>query len=207
MICNPRCGLSWRIFHVHLRRRCILLHLDGISLRYLLTSPTELLQSSDVSRANRNKEREALGKAYKVLEREVTVCFGESQGSNLTSLVAQTVKHLSTMWETWVWSLGWEDSLEKEMATHSSVSCLENPMGRGAWCRLLSMGSQRVGHDWATSLHFLIYLSVRSISSNVSFKTCFLINFLFWWSVHWCKWGVNISYYYCVPVNFSFYVC
>ena len=36
-----------------------------------------------------------------------------------TSLVAQTVKRLSTMWETWVRSLGWEDSLEKEMATHS----------------------------------------------------------------------------------------
>ena len=36
-----------------------------------------------------------------------------------TSLVAQTVKRLSTMRETWVWSLGWEDSLEKEMATHS----------------------------------------------------------------------------------------
>ena len=36
------------------------------------------------------------------------------------SLVAQTVKHLSTMRETWVQSLGWEDSLEKEMATHSS---------------------------------------------------------------------------------------
>ena len=33
-------------------------------------------------------------------------------------------------------------------------SCLENPMDRGAGCRLLSMGSQRVGHDWATSLHF-----------------------------------------------------
>ena len=38
-----------------------------------------------------------------------------------TSLVAQTVKHLPTMWETWVQSLGWEDSLEKEMATHSST--------------------------------------------------------------------------------------
>ena len=38
-----------------------------------------------------------------------------------TSLVAQTVKHLSTMWETWVQSLGWEDSLEKELATHSST--------------------------------------------------------------------------------------
>ena len=33
-------------------------------------------------------------------------------------------------------------------------SCLENPMNGGAWCRLLSMGSQIVGHDWATSLHF-----------------------------------------------------
>ena len=38
-----------------------------------------------------------------------------------TSLVAQTVKHLSTIWETWVRSLGQEDSLEKEMATHSST--------------------------------------------------------------------------------------
>ena len=34
-------------------------------------------------------------------------------------------------------------------------SCLENPMDGGAWCRLLSMGSQRVGHDWVTSLHLL----------------------------------------------------
>ena len=39
------------------------------------------------------------------------------------------VKRLPTMWETWVRSLGWEDPLEKEMATHSS-SCLENPMDR-----------------------------------------------------------------------------
>ena len=62
-----------------------------------MTSLTELLQSSDVTRANRNKEREALGKSYKVVEGEVTACFGESQGSNLTSLVAQTVKRLSTM--------------------------------------------------------------------------------------------------------------
>ena len=71
------------------------------------------------------------------------------------SLVAQMVKRLSTMWETWVQSLGWEDSLEKEMATHSSTSCLEKPMDGGAWCRLLSMGSQRVRHDWATSLSLL----------------------------------------------------
>ena len=48
-----------------------------------------------------------------------------------TSLVAQTVKHLPTM--TRVQSLGWEDLLEKEMATHSSYSCLEDPMARGVW--------------------------------------------------------------------------
>ena len=46
------------------------------------------------------------------------------------SLVAQTVKHLSTMWETWVRSLGWEDSLEKEMATHSSTLALKIPWRR-----------------------------------------------------------------------------
>ena len=43
----------------------------------------------------------------------------------MTSLVAQMVKCLSTMWETWVRSLGWEDSLKKEMATHSSTLALK----------------------------------------------------------------------------------
>ena len=38
-----------------------------------------------------------------------------------TSLVAQTVKHLPAVWETWVQSLGWEDSLDKGKATHSSI--------------------------------------------------------------------------------------
>ena len=37
------------------------------------------------------------------------------------------------MWEIWVQSLGWEDPLEEGIATHSSYSCLENPMDRGAW--------------------------------------------------------------------------
>ena len=81
MICDPRCGLSWRMFHVHLRRRCILLHLDGMSWRY----------------------------------------------------------------------------------------------------------------QWDPS-HFMYHL-----------RLVFLI--LFWWSVHWCEWGVKVSYYHCVTVNFPFYVC
>ena len=41
--------------------------------------------------------------------------------------LAQMVKRLSTIWETWVRSLGWEDSLEKEMATHSSTVALKIP--------------------------------------------------------------------------------
>ena len=71
-----------------------------------------------------------------------------------TSLVAQMVKRLSTMWETWVQALGWEDPLEKEMAIHSSTIAWKIPWTEEPR-RLQSMGSQRVRHDWATSLlHF-----------------------------------------------------
>ena len=71
------------------------------------------------------------------------------QGGNLltsASLVAQTVKHLSAMQETQVRSLGWEDPLEKEMAAHSSILAWKIPWTAEPG-RLLSMGSQRVGHD------------------------------------------------------------
>ena len=61
------------------------------------------------------------------------------------------VKRLPTMRETWVPSLGWEDPLEKEMAIHSSILAWKIPwMEESGW--LLSMVSQRVGHDRATSL-------------------------------------------------------
>ena len=63
---------------------------------------------------------------------------------------AQSVKNLPAVQDTQVLSLGWEDPLEKEMATHSStlawkISWTEQPGG------LQSMGSQRVGHDWVTN--------------------------------------------------------
>ena len=67
--------------------------------------------------------------------------------SKRTSLVAQMVKCFPTMWETQVQSLGWKSPLEKKMATHSStLPWMEEPG------RLQSMGSQRVGHNWMTSL-------------------------------------------------------
>ena len=69
------------------------------------------------------------------------------------SLVAQAVKHLPSMQETWVQSLGQEDPLEKEMATHSSILASKIPQTEEP-SRLQSTGSQRVGHDWVTSLHF-----------------------------------------------------
>ena len=60
--------------------------------------------------------------------------------------MAQTVKHLPTMWETWVQSLGREDLLEKEMATHSSILAWKIPWMEEPG-RLQFMGSQRDGHD------------------------------------------------------------
>ena len=74
------------------------------------------------------------------------------------SLVAQRLKCLPAMRETWIQSLGLEDPLEKEMATHSStlawrIPWTEEPGG------LQSTGSQSVGHDWVTSLS-LSYVSI-----------------------------------------------
>ena len=62
------------------------------------------------------------------------------------SLVAQTVKRLPTMWETWVRSLRREDPLEKEMATYSSTLAWKIPW-TGEPGKLQSMRSLRVGHD------------------------------------------------------------
>ena len=65
------------------------------------------------------------------------------------SVVAQMVKNPPAMWETWVQSLGWEDPLEKGMATHSSILAWRIP-----WIeepgRLQSMRLQRVRHNWGT---------------------------------------------------------
>ena len=60
--------------------------------------------------------------------------------------MTQMVENLPTMQETWVQSLGWEDPLEKGMATLSSILAWRIFMDRGAWMTK-SMGLQRVGHD------------------------------------------------------------
>ena len=67
-----------------------------------------------------------------------------------SALVAQTVKNLPAMRETWVRSLGWEDPLDgRGYGNPPQYPCLQNPMDRGT-CGLQSMESQRVRHDWLT---------------------------------------------------------
>ena len=83
---------------------------------------------------------------------------GEGKGYPLqcfwASLVAQLVKKLSAMPETWVQSLGWEDPLEKGKATHSSILAWRIP-----WT-VYSMGSQGVKHNWVT---FTLYITERTL--------------------------------------------
>ena len=62
----------------------------------------------------------------------VTHKTGTENKQDKASLVAQMVKNLPTMQETWVRSLGWEDPPEEDMATHSSIPAWRIPMDRGA---------------------------------------------------------------------------
>ena len=97
--------------------------------------------------------------------------------SKPTEVVAQTVKDLPAMWETWVQSLVWEDPLEKGMATHSSVLTWRIPWVKEPGRQ--SMRSQRVRHDWGTQhstlnvkrVNFMIYILF------LNFNACQVLEF------------------------------
>ena len=123
----------------------------------------------------------------------------------LSSLVAQTVKRLSAMQETWVWSLGWEDALEKEMAAHSrtlawKISWTEEPG------RLLSMWLQRVRHDWATSFSL-------SFSSSYMFKNhmlyyhwlAFTYSLLSFFILLWCLFLLKCFCFYSLTTTDNYF--
>ena len=82
--------------------------------------------------------------------------------------MAQIVKCLPTMWETQVRSLGQEDPLEKEMATHSSTLAWKIPWTEEPGS-LQSMGSQRVRHDRATSLSLSLSTYMRHLEESRAF--------------------------------------
>ena len=80
------------------------------------------------------------------------------------------------MQETWVWSLGWKDALEEGSGNPLQCSCLESPLDEEPG-GLQSMGSQRVGHDWATQYTQHTYAIdeaplLQSNSSPVSSRIC-----------------------------------
>ena len=87
---------------------------------------------------------------YSCLENPVN-SMERQKGMTLKDELPRSVKHLPTMLETQVQSLGWEDFLEKEMATHSSILAWKIPRMEEP-CRLQSVRLQRVGHDRVTSV-------------------------------------------------------
>ena len=118
----------------------------------------------------------------------------------MSSLVAQTVKRLPIMWETWVQSLGQKDLLEKEMATHSSILAWKIPWMEEPG-RLQSMRSQRVGHDWATSLSFPLYKRKSENRIVGSRERCiFILN-------RRCPITLSIDYCYSHPLAMTESIC
>ena len=97
-----------------------------------------------------------------------------ASSDSLVLILVQLVKNLPAMQEIWVQSLGWEDPLEKEMATHSSILAwrilwTEEPGG------LQPMRSQRGGHDWVTNAHtqFWCKWSLNHVLTNTIKNTAF----------------------------------
>ena len=113
-------------------------------------------------------------------------------GRRANSLVAQMVKHLPTMRETRVRSLGWENPLEKEMAIHSSTVAWKIPWSEEPG-RLQSMESQKVRHGWATSLSFT---EPSNIWSNI-----FVIRFIIYgiiylyYNTHTWRFFIKLKWY------------
>ena len=86
-----------------------------------------------------------------------SLSLSASVEARTASLVAQTVKNLRAMWETRLPSLGWEDPLEEDMATHSSIVAWRIPWMEES-VGLQSVGLQRVRHDWATKHNTIMVL-------------------------------------------------
>ena len=100
-----------------LKRLCKILQGTKELQNFIDNCNCALIEHSIVTTIPANKIMEEL----MVWKHTSHLCWNFFFTKSSTSLVAQTVKCLSTMWETWVQSLCWEDSLEKETATHSSI--------------------------------------------------------------------------------------
>ena len=120
-----------------------------------MTLKNESPRSEGVQCANGEEQRITNGPRMNKAAEPKWIWGSGVDGSREASLVAQMVKHLPAMQETWIQSLGWEDPLEKEMTTHSSILAWRIPWTEEPG-RLQSMWLQRVRHNWATSLLSLL---------------------------------------------------
>ena len=110
---------------------------------------------------------------YKMCWKTFSYCF-----SSIFSFVAQLVKNLPAMQETWVWFLGLEDPLEKEMATHSSILAWRIPWSEKPG-RLKSNGVTRVGHDLVTKPTYCdVYSHCSECQIAINISTPVSIHFL-----------------------------
>ena len=110
--------------------------------------------------------------------------------------MAQRLKRLPPMQEMWVWSLGQEDPLEKEMVTHSNILAWRIPWMEKPG-RLQSMGSQRVGLDWATSLTHHAVITDFQTSAPSFIPTCFTQSVkAFRLQLPTYKWFMQLSFFF-----------
>ena len=84
------------------------------------------------------------------------------------SLVVQTVKNLTAMWETWVWSLSWEDILKRGMSTHLSTLVQRIPMDRG----VLQATVHGITKSWTWLSNFQM-LYTWNLKLQISYKSVF----------------------------------
>ena len=90
------------------------------------------------------------------------------------SMVAQMVRHLPTVWDTQVWSLGWKDPLENEMAIHASIlawkiSWTEEPSGYSSWGRKESDMTERLHFSFFSLKMHMYYSEIKGIHNK---KAC-----------------------------------
>ena len=139
---------------------------------------------------------------YMIFKKQTNYVLWDLSETVQASLVVQTVKCLPAMRETQVRSLGRKDPLEKEMATHFStvawrIPQTEEPGG------LQSMGSQRVGDDWATSLSHRYVLNMALGSEMCSGNICYHIKVVFF-TKHLCTRNCAGLFGFCFLISFSF---
>ena len=145
----------------------IYIHINiGLARRFVWVFPSHLMEKTPVEPFAWPSKRRRGNSCWTCLWHRLWWWF---PGCTLASLMAQRLKRLPAMRETRVRSLGQEDPLEKEMATHSSILAWRITWMEEAG-RLQSMGSQRVGHDWATSLSlFTFTLILKKIVAYVNY--------------------------------------